>query len=96
MAPPSHASYGRFARYYDRIYDGIVDYEGDVDFLERAFLRFRRKPRTILDLGCGTGNHDLPLARRGYEVTGLDRSQAMLVQARKKAIAAGKIGRAHV
>jgi len=89
MAPSSHASYGRFARYYDRIYDGIVDYEGDVDFLERVFRRFRRKPRTILDLGCGTGNHDLPLARRGYEVTGIDRSQAMLVRARRKAAAAG-------
>ncbi len=89
MAPSSRASYGRFARYYDRIYDGIVDYEGDVDFLERVFRRFRRRPRTILDLGCGTGNHDLPLARRGYEVTGVDRSSAMLVRAREKSVAAG-------
>ena len=61
-------SYGRrFAKYYDEIYHELVDYEGDVEFLERVFRRFRGKPKTILDLRCGTGNHDFPLARRGYE-----------------------------
>ncbi|HEX9341466.1 MAG TPA: class I SAM-dependent methyltransferase [Thermoplasmata archaeon] len=89
MAPSSDVSYGRFARHYDQIYEGIVDYEGDVDFLEKVFRRFRLKPIAILDLGCGTGNHDLPLARRGYDVTGVDRSRAMLVRAREKAVAAG-------
>ena len=77
--------YGRFARYYDLIYHGIVDYEGDVDFLEKLFRRFRARPKTILDLGCGTGNHALPMARRGYRVTGVDRSREMLALARKKA-----------
>ena len=77
--------YGRFARYYDLIYHGMVDYEGDVVFLENLFRRFRAAPTTILDLGCGTGNHALPLARRGYRVTGLDQSREMLALARKKA-----------
>ena len=86
MANTSGRMYGRFAEYYDSIYDALVNYEGDVDFLERVFRRsMRRKPRSILDLGCGTGNHDLPLARRGYRVTGLDISGPMLVRARKKA-----------
>ncbi len=75
----------RFAQYYDAIYHGMVNYEGDVDFLETVFRKFHRKPKTILDLGCGTGNHDFPLARRGYEVTGIDQSQEMLSSARKKA-----------
>jgi len=44
--------------------------------------------RTVLDLGCGTGSHAIPLARHGYAVTGLDRSEAMLAQARAKAAAA--------
>ncbi len=83
--------YGRFATYYDFIYDGLVDYAGDVDFLERVFRRFRRRPITsVLDLGCGTGNHDLPLARRGFDVTGLDRSAPMLALARRKARKAGR------
>jgi SAM-dependent methyltransferase len=85
VARRSPAVYGRFARYYDLIYHSLVDYEGDVDFLERVFRRFRSAPKTILDLGCGTGNHDLPLARRGYRVTGIDQSREMLALARKKA-----------
>jgi SAM-dependent methyltransferase len=87
MVARSHPTYGRFARYYDIIYHELVNYEGDVDFLGSVFRRYRVKPRAILDLGCGTGNHDIPLARRGYRVTGLDQSTAMLSVARKKATA---------
>jgi SAM-dependent methyltransferase len=86
LAQRSRSTYRRFARYYDLIYHGLVDYDRDVDFLERAFHRFRHTPKTILDLGCGTGNHDLPLARRGYRVTGIDQSREMLALARKKAV----------
>jgi SAM-dependent methyltransferase len=85
VARTSLAVYRRFARYYDLIYHGLVDYEGDVNFLERVFRRFRTAPKTILDLGCGTGNHALPMARRGYRVTGIDQSREMLALARKKA-----------
>ncbi len=35
----------------------------------------------ILDLGCGVGRHSLELARRGFRVTALDRTQAYLHQA---------------
>src|SRR5256712_8030950 len=84
MATRSHSTYGRFARYYDIIYHNLVNYEGDVDFIEAVFRRYHVNPRTILDLGCGTGYHDIPLARRGYQVTGLDQSPAMLSLARKK------------
>src|SRR5205807_2407412 len=84
VARPSRGAYRRFARYYDLIYHGLVNYEGDVDFLENVFQKFHIDPKTVLDLGCGTGNHDLPLARRGYRVTGIDRSREMLSLARKK------------
>jgi len=40
---------------------------------------------SVLDLGCGVGRHSLELARRGYQVTGLDRTAAYLVEARKRA-----------
>jgi SAM-dependent methyltransferase len=35
----------------------------------------------LLDLACGTGRHAIELARRGYEVVGLDLSLAMLARA---------------
>lgn len=42
----------------------------------------------VLDLACGTGRLTVPLARR-FEVTGLDRSAAMLATARAKAMSSG-------
>jgi len=82
--------YGRFAKYYDFIYEHLVDYAADVRYLEAIFRRFLpRMPRRILDLGSGTGNHDVPLARRGYDVTALDLSRPQLSVARRKARKAG-------
>ncbi|MEV4351624.1 class I SAM-dependent methyltransferase [Actinoplanes sp. NPDC049596] len=40
--------------------------------------------RTVLDLGCGTGELALTLARRGYDVTGIDISPVAIDQARAR------------
>jgi SAM-dependent methyltransferase len=48
----------------------------------------------VLELGCGTGRISLPLARAGAELTGIDRSPAMLAYARgrlRRARLAGRI-----
>ncbi|MBU1665839.1 MAG: class I SAM-dependent methyltransferase [Gammaproteobacteria bacterium] len=52
----------------------------EADLCERYVLG----PR-LLDVGIGTGRGSLPLARAGFEVTGVDSSQAMLDQTRKLA-----------
>ena len=68
------------APYYNAIYRGIVDYRGDCGFLERV-LRIHHegsKVQSILDVGCGTGSHAFILAEKGYEVTGIDVSRAMI------------------
>jgi cyclopropane fatty-acyl-phospholipid synthase-like methyltransferase len=39
----------------------------------------------ILDLCCGPGRHSVELARRGFKVTGVDRTRQFLAQARKLA-----------
>jgi SAM-dependent methyltransferase len=43
----------------------------------------------VLDLGCGTGEDALRLARRGAHVVGIDASPDMVQAARQKAFAAG-------
>ncbi len=43
----------------------------------------------IVDLGCGPGRHSLELARRGFSVTGVDRTQSYLDRARETAAAEG-------
>ena len=73
-----------YATSYDRLY-ADKDYVAECDLIERLIQRYGVKPTcNILDLGCGTGNHSLPLAQRGYEVVGVDRSEAMLHQLRSK------------
>ena len=39
----------------------------------------------VLDLACGPGRHSVRLARRGFEVTGVDRSAFLLDRARRHA-----------
>jgi cyclopropane fatty-acyl-phospholipid synthase-like methyltransferase len=43
----------------------------------------------VLELACGACAHGIPLARAGFEVVGIDRSQAMLTEAGRRAAAAG-------
>ncbi|KPK75173.1 MAG: cyclopropane-fatty-acyl-phospholipid synthase [candidate division Zixibacteria bacterium SM23_73] len=40
---------------------------------------------SILDIGCGTGRHAIELAKRGSQVTGIDISSGMLLEAEKAA-----------
>ncbi|MHB8262643.1 MAG: class I SAM-dependent DNA methyltransferase [Acidimicrobiales bacterium] len=72
---------------YDAIY-AQKDYEGECDALEALFGTHvpDREVVSVLDLGCGTGNHAVRLARRGYHVTGVDRSASMIKVARTKPV----------
>ncbi len=77
-------SFRRYAEYYDLIYQD-KDYSQECDFVEEVFQKFPSRPvKTILDGGCGTGGHAILLAERGYEVTGIDRSEIMIKRAKEK------------
>jgi SAM-dependent methyltransferase len=74
---------------YAQQYENEVYTQGtlqEVDFIETEIGHDRSK--TILDIGCGTGRHDIELAKRGYQVKGIDLSSNMLDKAREKAGAA--------
>lgn len=73
------------AQFYDTFYSD-KDYEGECDFVESVIAKFaRQRVKRVLDVGCGTGGHSIILAHRGYVVTGIDKSAAMLALARRKA-----------
>ena len=52
-----------------------------------AGLELPPTPAKVLDIATGTGNLALPLAERGYEVTGVDIAPNLLEQARERAAA---------
>lgn len=78
----------RLAPYYDQLVR-FIDYSGWVRYLGEIFRRYGRRPRSILDLACGTGNITIPLAQKGFKMVGLDRSKEMLDQLESKAAARG-------
>jgi 2-polyprenyl-3-methyl-5-hydroxy-6-metoxy-1,4-benzoquinol methylase len=71
-----------YAKQYDResFTKGTM---GECDFIEKE-LNFTKSLR-IIDIGCGTGRHAVELTKRGYDVTGIDLSEAQLKRAREKA-----------
>jgi len=56
---------------------------GECDFIEKE-LNFDQSLK-ILDVGCGTGRHAIELTKRGYQITGIDLSDAQLEKAKEKA-----------
>ena len=76
-------AYEALAASYDRLTND-VDYEATVDFYRQILRREGVKPRTAVDLACGTGSVTEILARDGLTVTGVDMSEEMLTVAAEK------------
>ena len=70
-------AFGAYSRYYNLLYKD-KDYAGETEYVRSLITQHCPDARTVLDLGCGTGRHDLLLAHMGYETTGVDRSEEML------------------
>jgi SAM-dependent methyltransferase len=82
-----------YADAYDLLYRE-KDYTAECGLIKRLLESYGDGAVcSILDLGCGTGNHIFPLAREGYELAGVDRSLEMLARAQKKSAASRSNGR---
>ena len=77
--------YDLLAPFYDAI-NADIDYIKWADFIEQIFKKeCKAGPELVLDLGCGTGKMTIELAKRGYDMTGIDYSPEMLDIARDAA-----------
>ena len=70
-------TFGDYARYYNLLYRD-KDYAGETAFVLEIMKKHGCIPRTLLDLGCGTGRHAVEMTRQGVQVTGVDMSETML------------------
>ncbi len=77
-------AYHALAASYDRLTND-VDYGAVVDFYWQILEREGLRPRTAVDLACGTGSVALLLAQKGLRVTGVDLSEEMLTVAAQRA-----------
>lgn len=77
-------AYTGFAEVYDTFMDN-VPYEEWADRLEKLLKEYGIDDGLVLDLGCGTGNMTEGLAKRGYDMIGVDGAPEMLeIAARKR------------
>lgn len=74
--------FGGYAKFYNLLYKD-KNYEEESEYVDHLIRLYYPGAKTILDLGCGTGRHDLHLAEKGYLVTGVDMSDEMLSFAKK-------------
>ena len=84
-------SYDAFAPHFDAwqrsfgcAYDELI-----LPRIERVLAAHAPAARCVVDLGIGTGDLAIALARKGLRVVGVDRAPAMLAVTRAKAVQAG-------
>src|SRR5699024_11026971 len=78
-------AYHEFASIYDQLMDH-APYDDWVQFTKDIIAQKAKAVSTIVDLGCGTGEVAIPLAKQGYDMIGVDISTHMLACASNKAL----------
>jgi SAM-dependent methyltransferase len=72
-----------YSKYYDLLYKD-KDYKAETLYISNLLKDYAPNAINILELGSGTGIHGLMLKSYGYDVFGIERSEEMVYEARKK------------
>ena len=76
--------YREMAALYDQFMEHVT-YDKWVMFTKEVIKQRNKHVQAVVDLGCGTGNISICLAKEGYSVIGIDSSSDMLTLAEQKA-----------
>jgi len=72
-----------YANYYDLLYQN-KDYKSESEFILNLINKYAPEAKGLLNLGCGTGAHDIFFAKYGLDVDGVDLSADMLKMAENR------------
>jgi 2-polyprenyl-3-methyl-5-hydroxy-6-metoxy-1,4-benzoquinol methylase len=78
--------------FFDQSYEGVPPW--DIGRPQQEFVGLAEEGQitgTVLDVGCGTGEHVLHLASRGFEVWGIDTSPRAIEKAKTKSAQRGLV-----
>lgn len=72
-------SFHDYAYYYNIFYRD-KDYAGEAKVVNEIIKKYGKQnfEKKLLNIGCGTGRHDLELNKLGYKIHGIDLSEDMI------------------
>jgi SAM-dependent methyltransferase len=71
-----------YSNYYDLLYKD-KNYNSEVDYVDILIKENHPQANTLLDLGCGTGRHNILFEEKGYKTIGVDLSYDMIKKAKE-------------
>lgn len=77
------SNFQSYAKYYDLL-NKDKGYEKEVDYIDALIKKYKPNAHSILELGSGTGIHAINLAKKGYQIHGVDVSLEMVKMANEK------------
>lgn len=79
------SNFKEYSQYYDLLYKD-KDYKSESIYVIETLKRFHPDINTMLEYGCGSGGHAQFFSELGIEITGIERSEDMVNEAKKKHI----------
>ena len=75
-----------YSTYYNLLY-ADKDYSAEAEYIDRLLKRYSPGAKSVLEYGSGTGGHGVLLKEKGYDILGIERSNAMAGIARSRGLA---------
>jgi SAM-dependent methyltransferase len=79
------SNFNLYSSYYDLLYKD-KDYRSESNYVQQVLKQYLPNCKSLLELGCGTGNHAVHLCANGYTVHGIERSEQMVQEGLQKKI----------